>query len=160
MLPSILKSFLTQIWSYHNKERIWKGVSNFWVIQNNQPVIDRISKINTKKKAATIRTFDFSTLYTKIPHNLLKAALIEIIEFVFKGGISNGVYVSKYGSVCRKPSGDDHHANMVYHFNPHGTSGQRTQKMWKLPLIRPFTTPTAKHVGASVWLGPLTNPHR
>ena len=57
-------------------------------------------------KAATIRTFDFSTLYTKIPHNLLKAALIEIIEFVFKGGISNGVYVSKYGSVWRKPSGD------------------------------------------------------
>ena len=103
---SILKLFQKQIQSYHDKERIWKGVSNFWVIQNNQPVIDRISKINTKKKAATIRTFDFSTLYTKIPHNLLKAALIEIIEFVFKGGISNGVYVSKYGSVWRKPSGD------------------------------------------------------
>ena len=74
--------------------------------QNNQQIIDRISKINAKKKAVTIRTFDFSTLYTKIPHNLLKAALIEIIEFVFNGGISNGVYVSNYGSVWRKPSGD------------------------------------------------------
>ena len=62
---SILKLFQKQIQSYHDKERIWKGVSNFWVIQNNQPVIDRISKINTKKKAATIPTFDFSTLYTK-----------------------------------------------------------------------------------------------
>ena len=36
----------------------------------------------------------------------MKAALIEIIEFVFNGGISNGVYVSNYGSVWRKPSGD------------------------------------------------------
>ena len=103
---SILKLFQKQIQSYHDQERIWKGVSNFWVILNNQPVIDRISKINAKKKAVSIRTFDFSTLYTKIPHNLLKAALTEIIEFVFKGGISNGVYVSKYGSVWRKPSVD------------------------------------------------------
>ena len=37
---SILKLFQKQIQSYHDKERIWKGVSNFWVIQNNQPVID------------------------------------------------------------------------------------------------------------------------
>ena len=42
--------------------------------------------MKAKKKVVTIRTFDFSTLYTKIPHNLLKAALIEIIEFVFNGG--------------------------------------------------------------------------
>ena len=36
----------------------------------------------------------------------MKVALIEIIQFVFHGGISNGVYVSNYGSVWRKPSGD------------------------------------------------------
>ena len=83
---SILKLFQKQIQAYHDNERIWKGVSNFWVIQNNQPVIDCISKINAKKKVVTIRTFDFSTLYTKIPHNLLKPGLIEIIEFVFNGG--------------------------------------------------------------------------
>ena len=41
---SILKLFQKQIQSYHDKERIWKGVSNFWVIQNNHPVIDRMPK--------------------------------------------------------------------------------------------------------------------
>ena len=66
---SILKLFQKQIQAYHDKERIWKGVSNFWVIQNYQPVIDHVSKINANKKAVTIRTFDFSTLYTKILHN-------------------------------------------------------------------------------------------
>ena len=54
----------------------------------------------------SVRTFDFSTLYTKIPHNLLKEALFEIVDFVFKGGISNGVYVTKNGAIWRKTSGD------------------------------------------------------
>ena len=36
----------------------------------------------------------------------MKGALVEIIEFVFNGGISNGVYVSNYGYVWRKPLGD------------------------------------------------------
>ena len=54
----------------------------------------------------SVRTFDFSTLYTKIPHNLLKEALFEIVDFVFKGGISNGVYVTKNGAIWRKPSRD------------------------------------------------------
>ena len=81
------------------------GVSNFWIIQNNKPILDRIKKISAKKGAVSVITFNFSTLYTKIPRNLLKEALFEIVDFVFKGGISNGVYVTKNGSICRKPSG-------------------------------------------------------
>ena len=68
---------------FHDKNRIWTNVSNFWVIQNNQQVVDRISKINNTKKAKSIRTFEFSTLYTKIPHNLLKDAMKEICGFLF-----------------------------------------------------------------------------
>ena len=48
-------------------------------------MVDRISKINNSKQTKSIRTFDFSTLYTKIPHNLLKDALKEIVDFCFKG---------------------------------------------------------------------------
>ena len=67
----------------------------FCVIQNKTPLIDRIGKINKRNKAKSIMTFDFSTLYTKIPHNLLIQALNEIIDFCFKGGISNAVYVKE-----------------------------------------------------------------
>ena len=91
---SILKLFQNQIQNFHDKNRVWNNVSSFWMIQNNDPVIQRISKLNNRKKANSIRTFDFSTLYTKIPHNLLTTALDEIVEFCFKGGISHGVYVS------------------------------------------------------------------
>lgn len=102
----ILKLFQNQIKSFHDKNRVWTGVSNFWIIQNNTPVVERIDKINHRKKAFSIRTFDFSTLYTKIPHHLLKGALSEIVEFCFKGGISKGVYVHKTDAYWRKPSKD------------------------------------------------------
>merc|ERR1711965_1015099 len=80
----ILKLFQNQIKSFHDKNRVWTGVSNFWIIQNNTPVVERIDKINHKKKAFSIRTFDFSTLYTKIPHHLLKGALSEIVDFCLR----------------------------------------------------------------------------
>ena len=67
------------------------GVNNFWIIQNNKPVVYCIKRISTKKGAVSVRIFDFSTLYTKI----LKEA-----------PISNMVYVTKNGAVWRKPSGD------------------------------------------------------
>ena len=48
-------------------------------------MIEKINKINAKSNAKNISTFDFSTLYTKIPHHLLINVLSEIIDFVFKG---------------------------------------------------------------------------
>ena len=88
----ILKLFQNNIKNIYDKNRIWTNVTNFWVIQNNKPVIDRISKINNSEKAKSIRTFDFSTLYTNIPHNLLKDAMKEIVDFCFGRIVSRGLY--------------------------------------------------------------------
>ena len=41
---------------------------HIWVLQNVDPVIEILKKINKRKNAKSISTFDFSTLYTKIPH--------------------------------------------------------------------------------------------
>ena len=105
-VTSILKLFQKQIQNFHDKNRVWTGVSNYWIIQNNWPVVERMTKISAKKGAKSIRTFDFSTLYTNIPHHLLKDALYEIVDFCFKGGISNGVYVTDKESSWRQPSKD------------------------------------------------------
>ena len=43
------------------------------------------------------------TLYTKIPHHLLKGALEDIVDFCFKGGNSNGVYVADGKAFWRSP---------------------------------------------------------
>ena len=104
----ILKLLQNNVSNYHDKRRVWTNVSNFWVIQNNRPVTERIDKITNAKKAKTIRTFDFSTLYTKIPHHLLKGALEDIVDFCFSGGNSNGVYVLNGKAFWRIPKRGDY----------------------------------------------------
>ena len=65
-------------------------------------MIERIDKINKRNKAKSISTFDFATLYTKIPHELLIEALNDIVDFAFKGGVANAVYINTYGASWRK----------------------------------------------------------
>ena len=86
-LTSIFKLFQKQIKGFNDKRRLWSRVNGFWVIQNSQPLIDRIEKINKCNKARTLMTFDFTTLYTKIPHNLLIEALNEITDFCLGRGV-------------------------------------------------------------------------
>ena len=55
-------------------------------MQNNKPVTDAVNKLNKRNKAKSISTFDFSTLYTKLPHNKLLMVLHHLIDFCFDGG--------------------------------------------------------------------------
>ena len=57
--------------SYQTKGKVWSGIKTFWTIQNNYPVISSINKLNKRKAAKSMSTFDFSTLCTKIPHDKL-----------------------------------------------------------------------------------------
>ena len=85
-LTAILKLFFHQIESYHKKCQYFSGINSFWVIESNKPVIDCLKKLSSRKKAKSLSTFDFSTLYTKIPHDKLLAVLNELVDFCFSGG--------------------------------------------------------------------------
>ena len=63
----------------------FSGTKIFWVIQNSPIPLECINKINKKKNAKQISPFDFSTLYTKIPHDKLLDILLKVVDFVFKG---------------------------------------------------------------------------
>ena len=67
----------------------------FWVLDNINPVIQNIDRINKKKNAKCISSFDFSTLYTKIRHTELIERLSKIIDFVFFKGERNCIRISK-----------------------------------------------------------------
>jgi hypothetical protein len=58
--------------------------NDFYVIDNNEPVLDFISANNLKKGSKSINTYDFSTLYTSIPHNQLKDNMLKFINRVFE----------------------------------------------------------------------------
>ena len=101
-ITMIFRLFFRMVQKYNLKTRIWSGVKKFWIIQNSDSLIQTINRINDRKLAKTVTTFDFSTLYTKIPHNLLIEALDEIIDFVFRGGTAYYISVDDFKAVWVK----------------------------------------------------------
>ena len=54
--------------------------------------------LNKRRKATSVSTFDFSTLYTKLPHNKLLMVLNSLIGFCFDGGECKYITVNNYGA--------------------------------------------------------------
>ena len=60
------------------------GVNCYWIIDNSQQVLSALSKINYFSTAKCFDTYDFSTLYTSIPHTSLKHALTTLIKEAYR----------------------------------------------------------------------------
>ena len=59
-----------------------EGINYFWSIKNSTEILN---KLKTKGfQASTISTYDFSTLYTTLPHNLIRNQLVDLIENTFR----------------------------------------------------------------------------
>ena len=89
VISNAFKLIFNQIQNFHDKSKFYKNYNRFWVINNSKPLIEKLEVINTRKKAKDISTFDFSTLYTKLPHNDLLRVLNIQIDFAFDGGTKN-----------------------------------------------------------------------
>ena len=85
-ITKIFRLFYKQVETYNAKSFFYSQVKTFWVIQNNEHVINSIKKLNKRNSVRSMSTFDFSTLYTKIPHAKLLEVLNEITDFCFQGG--------------------------------------------------------------------------
>ena len=93
---SIFKLFYEKVERYHAKGKVWSRIKTFWTIHNSYPLISSINKLSKRKAAKIMSTFEFSTLYTKIPHDKLLYVLNEITDFAFNVG--TGDYVTVYSS--------------------------------------------------------------
>ena len=93
-ITPIFHLFFRQIQTYNDKYSFFTGVNSFWVVQNNKSVIDAMNGLNKQRKAISVLTFDFSTLYTKLPHNKILMVLNSLIDFCFDGGECKYVTVS------------------------------------------------------------------
>ena len=58
------------------------GKNLFWSIKNSGDVLNKLKSRGFR--ATSLSTYDFSTLYTTLPHNLIKEKLINLIEWTFK----------------------------------------------------------------------------
>ena len=58
------------------------GKNLFWSIKNSGEILDKLKARDFN--ATSLSTYDFSTLYTTLPHNLIKDKLIDLIERTFQ----------------------------------------------------------------------------
>ena len=70
--------------------RSYTGVNNYFIIDNNKPLLDCLTNLNIQNKARSLETFDFSTLYTKISHDTLLENLRWFVEIAFNGALRRG----------------------------------------------------------------------
>ena len=85
-LVKVLQLVLKTLKRYCEKVKYYTGIQRYWIIESNLEVLEDIMTVNSKQNAKSIKTFDFSTLYTTIPLEDLKEKLKGAVEKAFKGG--------------------------------------------------------------------------
>ena len=82
LLTSCLATVNNHVKRYCEKvyERSCKNL--FWSIKNSGEVLNKLKSKGFR--ATSLSTYDFSTLCTTLPHNLIKDKLINLIEWTFK----------------------------------------------------------------------------
>jgi hypothetical protein len=58
------------------------GINHMWILKNSKDLLDNL-KSRSFSHVSSIKTFDFSTLYTTLPHDKLKTRLKETIHKAF-----------------------------------------------------------------------------
>ena len=84
-LSKLITSCLTEIKNhvirYCDKAYVNSGINMFWSIRNSSDILNKLAKRN--HLVSTVSTYDFSTLYTTLPHNLIKDRITKLVQKTF-----------------------------------------------------------------------------
>ena len=86
LLVSCLTAVINHVIIYTEKVYERSGKNLFWSINNSVEVLNKLKSRGFR--ATSLSTYDFSTLYTTLPHYLIKEKLINLIEWTFKREVS------------------------------------------------------------------------
>ena len=82
LLTSCLTAVKNHVIRYCEKFYERSGKNLFWSIKNSGEVLNKLKSRGFR--VTGLSTYDFSTLCTTLPHNLIKEKLINLIEWTFK----------------------------------------------------------------------------
>ena len=86
-IDKLITKCLAEVYKYmrHYCNTILERTKNnrMWILDNSMQLKEHLSLLNERSKANTVTTWDFSTLYTTIPHDKLKAKMKTLLKFVF-----------------------------------------------------------------------------
>ena len=74
------------------------GINPMWIIHNSTSVHESFVNFNLKKCAKDVRTYDFTTLYTSIPHTKLRKELRWVIKEAFRSSKHSFISVYKHNA--------------------------------------------------------------
>ena len=83
LLTKILIVIKTGLEKYCSIKTSHTGVNNMWILKNSTNLLSSLGHLEVHR-ATSIQTFNFSTLYASIPHDLLKFRMNNIINNAFK----------------------------------------------------------------------------
>ena len=72
LLTKLLSTIKDGLVRYCNTKTSPNGVNNMWFLKTLTSLLSSLNQLDVRT-ATSVQTFDFSTLYTSIPHNLLKS---------------------------------------------------------------------------------------
>ena len=79
LLTCILSAVKIGLQSYCDTSYSRSGVNQMWILKNSKDLLEYIQS-RTLSSCNSIKTFDFSTLYTTIPHSKLKDKLRKLVQ--------------------------------------------------------------------------------
>ena len=82
LLTSCLTVVKNHVIRYCEKVYERSGKNLVWSIKNSGEVLNKLK--STEFRATSLSIYDFSTLYTTLPHNSIKEKIINLIEWTFK----------------------------------------------------------------------------
>ena len=82
LLTSCLTTIKNHVIKYCEKVYERSGENLFWSIKHSCEVLNKLKSLGFR--ASSLSTYDFSTLYTTLPHNLIKDNLVDLIERTFQ----------------------------------------------------------------------------
>ena len=82
LLTCIILAVKTELQNYCGTNQSWSGLNPMWIMKNAKDLLKYI-QCRSLSSCNSIKTFDFSTLYTTIPPSKLKDKLRELVQLCF-----------------------------------------------------------------------------
>jgi len=83
LLTTVLFTVKDGLQTYCDTAYSRNGINQMWILKNSIDLSESLSSQSLSVKTS-IKTFDFSTLYTTIPHPMLKSLLKDLITYFFR----------------------------------------------------------------------------
>ena len=92
LLTKVLTTVKDGLIRCNNTKTSYSGVNSMWIVKNSTSLLSSLDQLDIHT-ATSVQTYDFSTLYTSIPHNLLKYRITALIHNSLKTRSGKGYFI-------------------------------------------------------------------